>query len=122
MASLLIGGVCAWILRGEYDKHFMMEGHFHVVSNAKQDHEVVLEFPSGKQVDFNLKKGSSFRFKQLDTGDGSVAVSIDGKVRDQVGYVTSKNSIVVLVIGDQETGFSQIFPSLSTEQGAGLTP
>lgn len=122
MASLLIGGVCAWILRGEYDKHFMMEGHFHVVSNAKQDHEVVLEFPSGKQVDFNLKKGSSFRFKQLDTGEGSVAVSIDGKVRDQVGYVTSKNSIVVLVIGDQETGFSQIFPSLSTEQGAGLTP
>jgi hypothetical protein len=42
----------------------------------------------------------------------------DGENRDQVGYVTSMNSIVVLVIGEEQTEFSQIFPSLITEPGA----
>ena len=118
IASLILGGLCAWILRREYDKIFMMEGHFHVMSTAKQDHDVVLEFPSGKEVSFNLKKSGLFDFKQSDTGEGSITVSIDGEVRDQVGYVTSMNGIVVLVIGDGKTETSQIFPSLSTKQGA----
>ena len=115
---VLIGGAFAWFARGEYDKHFMMEGHFHIVSRADQDHEVVLKFPSGKQVDFNLKKNGSVDFVITDTGEGSITVIVDGRVRDQVGYVTSMNSIVVLIIDEDHTGFSQIFPSLYTEQGA----
>jgi hypothetical protein len=118
IAPLLFGGFCAWMLRGEYDKHFMMEGHFHIVSNAKLDHKVDLNFPSGKHLGFNLKKGGSFDFKLPDTGEGSITISIDGMVRDHVGYVTSMNSIVVLVIGEEQTEFFQIFPSLSTEQSA----
>ncbi|MDC0368512.1 hypothetical protein OAN13_02345 [Opitutales bacterium] len=118
MISLVVGSLLAWVIRGAYDQHFMMEGYFHVVSNAKQDHEIGLKFPSGKQMDFTLKKGSSVDFKLSNTGEGSITVAIDGTVRDQVGYVTSMNSIVVLVIGDEETEFSQIFPSLITEQGS----
>jgi hypothetical protein len=117
--SLFIGGLFSWILRGEYDEHLMMEGHFHIVSNTKQDHRVTLRFPSGKQMDFNLKKGDSVDFKLYETGEGSIAVSIDGNLRDHVGYVTSMNSIVVLVIGEEETLFSQIYPLLTTEQKRG---
>jgi hypothetical protein len=112
IGALFIGGLCSWILRGEYDQHFMMEGHFHIVSNAQQDHDITIIFPSEKQIHFTLKQGGTFDFRQLNTGEGSVAISIDGKLRDQVGYVTSMNSIVVLVIGDTQTQFSQIFPAL----------
>lgn len=115
--SLFVSGLLTWIARGEYDKHFMMNGYFHVVSNANQDHEVILEFPSQKQMNFSLKKGGSFNFKLDDTGEGSITVSIDGKVRDKIGYVTSMNNIVLLVVGNERTEFSQIFPSLITEQG-----
>jgi hypothetical protein len=115
--SLFVSGLLTWIARGEYDKHFMMNGYFHVVSNANQDHEVILEFPSQKEMNFSLKKGSSFNFKLDDTGEGSITVSIDGKVRDKIGYVTSMNNIVLLVVGNERTEFSQIFPSLITEQG-----
>ncbi len=115
IVSFLIGGFISWLLRGEYDEHIMMEGHFHIVSNTNQDHEVSLKFPSRKGMVFNLKKRSSVDFKLYDTGEGAIAVSIDGKTRDHVGYVTSMNSIVVLVIGEKQTEFSQIFPSLITE-------
>lgn len=110
--SLLIGSISAWILRGEYDKHFMMEGYFHVISNAKKDHNIVLQFPSGKEKSFLLKKGTSIDFKLRGTGEGSISIFIDGKIRDKVGYVTSMNSAIVLVINDTATHFSQIFPSL----------
>ena len=106
---LIVGGFCAWVLRGEYDKRFMMEGRFHVVSTSQQDHEVALTFPSGAQVDFTLKKSASFNFKQTDTGEGSIAVSIDGVDREPVGYVTSMNNIVVLTMDEEHVGFSQIF-------------
>jgi hypothetical protein len=112
---LLIGGLCAWMLRGEYDRLFMMNGHFHLVSNAKLDHRVDLHFPSGKNLRFNLKKHGFADFKLNDTGEGAIAVFIDGLERDHVGYVTAINGIVVLVIGEEQAEFSQIFPSLSTK-------
>jgi hypothetical protein len=116
IGALFIGGLCSWVLRGEYDQHFMMEGHFHIVSNAQQDHDITITFPSEERIHFTLRKGGSFDFRQLNTGEGSVTISIDGKRRDHVGYVTSMNGIVVLVIGDTQTQFSQIFPSLNVEQ------
>jgi hypothetical protein len=115
LISLVIGSLLAWVIRGTYDQHFMMDGCFHVVSNAKQDCEIGLRFPSGKQVDFTLEKGSSVDFKVYNTGEGGISVSVDGKARDLVGYVTSMNSMVVLVIDDEKTNFSQVFPSLVTE-------
>ncbi|NES85804.1 MAG: hypothetical protein F6K10_32890 [Moorea sp. SIO2B7] len=115
LISFVTGSLLSWVIRGMYDQNFMMEGYFHVVSNAKQDREIALRFPSGKQVDFTLKKGSSFDFKLSNTGEGSIAIVIDGTLREQVGYVTSMNSMVVLVIGNEQTHFSQVFPSLITE-------
>ena len=117
IVSLLLGGLSAWLLRGEYDKHFMMEGNFHVVSCADREHMVSLAFPSGQKKNFNLKKGGFADFKLLGTGEGSITVSIDGKPRDRVGYVPI-NGIVILVIDEERTVFSQIFPSLKTEKQA----
>lgn len=114
--GLITGLLCAWVLRGEFDKHYMMEGHFHIISTASQNYDVVLKFPSGEYVSFYLTSGGTYDFKQTNTSEGSITVAINGKDRDEIGYVTSLNSIVVLTVGDKETGFSQIFPSLNTEQ------
>ena len=111
LVAMFVSGISAWLLRGEYDRQFMLAGHFHIVSNASQDHQVTLVFPSKQQKSFKLKQGSSFDFQLSDTGEGAIAVTIDGKARDQVGYVTTLNSPVILVIGDRQTVFSQIFPS-----------
>lgn len=71
---------------------------------------MTLTFPSGKQTGFNLDKNGICMFQLPDTGEGAISVFLDGKERDKVGYVTSMNSITVLVIGEKETEFSQIFP------------
>lgn len=108
----LLGGSAAWVARGEYDKYFMLEGRFHVVSHANQDYQVILEFPSGKDVEFELKQNGTFDFVMPETGEGAILVIIDGDVHDSIGYVTSTNSLIVLTISDNQTTFSQIFPSL----------
>ena len=112
--SFIVGWLCAWLLRGEIDKQFMMEGHFHIVSTASQNFDVVLKFPSGEYERFDLKSGGTYSFKQTETGEGSITIVINGADREQVGYVTSLNSIVVLTVSDNKTSFSQIFPSLNT--------
>ena len=111
-AAALLSGVSAWVIRGEYDRHSMMEGAFHVVSHSSTAHEVLLRFPSGKTKKFKLGPGAATDFRLMETGEGSITVSLNGESRDRVGYVTSMNSIVVLVIGEETTGFSQIFPGL----------
>lgn len=115
ISAFIIGGLCAWFLRGEYDKQFMTNGHFHVISTAKKEHNVVIMFPSGVQKSFILKKDHIFDFKEPNTGEGSITVSIDGVIRDQLGYVTYMNPMTILVIDENQTQLSQIFPSLNTE-------
>lgn len=115
LASFIVGLLCAWVLRGEFDKHFMMEGHFHIVSTASENFDVVLQFPSGESASFYLNSGDTHSFKETNTGEGSIIVFINGKDRDQIGYVTTLNNMIVLTVGDKETGFSQIFPSLNEE-------
>lgn len=115
IACFLAGLVLAWLVRGLYDAHFMMDGHFHVISQAERDYNVTLEFPSGKEISFLLNKYSAVDFMLTGTGEGSIIVKLDGNIRDRVGYVTSMNSLVILTIGDKHTGFSQVFPSLVTE-------
>jgi uncharacterized cupredoxin-like copper-binding protein len=108
--AAMLSGTASWIARGVYDRHFMMEGTFHVVSHCTEAHEVLLKFPSGKTKTLELAPGAVTDFRIKETGEGSIAVNLDGEARDEVGYVTSMNSIVVLVIGDKTTKFSQIFP------------
>ncbi len=109
--AMLSGGI-SWIARGKYDHYFMMEGAFHVINHGKGTHEVLLRFPSGKTKKFNLGAGATTHFRLKETGEGSIEVTLDGKARDEVGYVTSMNGIVVLVIGEKTTNFSQIFPAI----------
>ena len=111
----MLSGVLTWVIRGEYDRHFMMEGAFHVVSHSSKAHEILLKFPSGKTKEFKLEAGAVTDFRLMETGEGSIMVSLDGEFRDLVGYVTSMNSMIVLVIGEETTGFSQIFPSLKQD-------
>ncbi len=120
-ASTLLAGILAWMGRGVYDRHFMMQGAFHIVSHSSEAHEVLLKFPSGKTKKFNLQPGATTDFRLMETGEGSIMVSLGGKPRDTVGYVTSMNDIVVLVIGDEATGFSQIFPALQHYPLANIT-
>ena len=110
-AAVLSGGI-SWLVRGEYDRHFMMEGVFHVVSHSSKAHQVLLKFPSGKTKKFTLGPAAVTNFRLKGTGEGYIAVTLDGEARDEVGYVTSMNSIVVLVIGEKTTNFSQIFPAI----------
>lgn len=112
IALILIICVLAWIARGVYDQHFMLEGYYHVVGSSKKDQKIILGFPSGQKVKFELKKQGVFDFKLKETGEGSISVSVNGAMREKVGYVTSMNSMIVLVIGDKEVSFTQIFPSL----------
>ena len=108
--TTVLSGTLCWLTRGVYDRHFMMEGVFHVVSHSSEAHQILLKFPSGKTKKFTLDPGAVTNFRLKGTGEGYIAVNLDGEARDLVGYVTSMNSIVVLVIGEKTTNFSQIFP------------
>ena len=109
-SGAMMGLILAWIARGVYDRHFMMEGSFHVVNHSKASHNISLRFPSGKTKALAMAPGSSQDFRLYDTGEGSITVNVNGSDRDQVGYVSSLNSMIVLVIGEKHTGFSQVFP------------
>lgn len=116
-SAFLVGGLCTWIVRGEYDKFFMLRGNFHVISTAEKDHKVTLTFPSQQQVTFSLKKEGFFDFRKRDTGEGAITVSIDGKAIEKVGYVTSIGSAVVLVIDDEETAAFSIIDPFTSDNG-----
>ena len=109
LSGAITGLILAWIARGVYDRYFFMEGSFHVVNHSSAAHNISLRFPSGKTKAFSMKPGSSQDFRINDTGEGSITVNVDGSDRDQVGYVTSSNNMIVLVIGDDHSGFSQVF-------------
>lgn len=107
----------SWILRGFYDRIFMYEGHFHITSTASEDYDIELYFPSGQSYSFDLPSLGSHTFVMTETGEGSIQVVVDGKVREKVGYVTSINEICVLSIGDRVVVFSQLFPRSDARQG-----
>lgn len=110
LVSFFVGGGMAWFIRGKYDQIFLIEGHFHVVSASSQDHEVILQFPSGKKLDFTLTREGSFNFVVQETGEGSITVIVDDKMPIQVGYVTSLNGLVILVIDEDKTVYSLFSP------------
>lgn len=115
LISISICIFIGWFFRGIYDNAFMMTGLVHIINNTKNDHAIDLKFPSGKVVNFNLKVEGFADQKVTNTGEGGIIVTVDGKDRSPVGYVTTMNNPIVLVINDDSIGFSQIFPSLITE-------
>lgn len=88
----------------------MTEGRILVVNSTAATHKIQLSFPSGKLLDFNLTSGTSSEARVRDTGEGSVRVVVDGTRSEDIGYVTSRNSMMVVTISDSTIVFSQITP------------
>ena len=105
---LIVASAGAWITRGFYDRIFMMEGCIHIVSNLPEDQTIDLTFPSSETRSVSLTRYGAKTIRVRKTGEGSISVTRVGKTSD-VGYVTSKNGIIVLHINSDRVGFSQVF-------------
>jgi len=99
-----------WFGRGIYDRLFMMEGRILVVNSTGAPHKIQVAFPSGKSLNFDLASGATSEARVEETGEGSVRVVVDGTRSEDIGYVTSRNSIVVLTVSDSKIVFSQMTP------------
>lgn len=97
-----------WFGKGLYDRMFMLEGHVVVVNATAEDHQITFAFPSGQKTEVALKAGTSLRSLVGKTGEGSVDIVIDGTRREEVGYVTSMNGLIILTIGEDRVVFSQV--------------
>lgn len=95
-----------WWARGIFDRHFRSEGRIHLINHSSDAHRVRLEFPSGNAVETELASGGFEDFRVTDTGEGSIALSIDGKLPDRVGYVTSHNSPMIIVVDESRITLS----------------
>lgn len=112
---LLAGTVTVtWWARGKFDETFLYEGHLHLVNPSPNPIQVEVEFPSGKRLEIELPGYGAKDFKVGQTGEGSIGVTVNGTPLEPVGYVTSHNNPMVLLVGDDRAGFSQLFRSLAT--------
>ncbi|MFO7627713.1 MAG: hypothetical protein R6V62_10665 [Candidatus Fermentibacteraceae bacterium] len=110
--AVVVCAVAAWVLRGVYDRMFMLEGVFLVTNAGGSDIHVGLTFPSGESREFQLGKGASRTFVLNDTGEGGIGVRVgDGPVIT-TGYVTSINDMCVIAVGDSTVSFSQLTPGM----------
>ena len=110
MILLLIFVAATWLGRGLYDKLFMLEGQVFVVNATAEDHTIKLTFPLGEELEVDLKAGDSSRSVIGKTGEGSIDVTIDGTGKDDVGYLTTKNGMMILTIAEDSVIFSQFSP------------
>ena len=110
MILLLVFVATTWLGRGLYDKLFMLEGQVFVVNATAENHTIKLTFPLGEELKVNLKAGDSSRFVIGKTGEGSIDVTIDGNGKDEVGYLTTKNGMMILTIAEDSIIFSQFSP------------
>jgi hypothetical protein len=112
MLAILVFAGAAWVLRGVYDRMFMLEGVFLLTNASCRDISVTLEFPSGEIREFQLGRGASRTFVLNDTGEGGIDVRVgDGPVT-ATGYVTSFNDMCVIAVGDSTVSFSQLMPGM----------
>lgn len=110
--AVVVCAVAAWVLRGVYDRMFMLEGVFLVTNAGGSDIHVGLTLPSGESREFQLGKGASRTFVLNDTGEGGIGVRVgDGPVIT-TGYVTSINDMCVIAVGDSTVSFSQLTPGM----------
>ena len=81
-----------------------------VVNATAEDHTIKLTFPLGEELEVDLKAGDSSRSVIGKTGEGSIDVTIDGTGKDDVGYLTTKNGMMILTIAEDSVIFSQFSP------------
>ena len=97
-------------------RSFLVDGH--LVARFKRTELLVVEFePDRPAGDFREEdvyvaadvglQGPLVKFG-AGTGEGSVAVAVDGVRKDEVGYVTSRNGMIMITVADDRVVFSQI--------------
>ena len=114
LMSVVAGGGL-WIARGIYDEIMMDDGVFHVINADASQRSIELTFPSGERRGAVIQSGQAIDFHVENTGEGSVMVTADGEHVGSVGYVTSINSLIVIVVQPEGALFSQYFRGLESD-------
>lgn len=108
MILLPIVVAATWFGRGLYDRLFILEGQVVAVNATANDRTGRFVFPSGEEIKADLKAGVSSQFVVGKTGEGSVDVTVDGIPGGEVGYVTSRNGMIIFTIDEDSVFFSQV--------------
>ncbi|MGK0217572.1 MAG: hypothetical protein ACI9HE_001050 [Planctomycetota bacterium] len=101
-------GAGAWVARGIYDEVLLDEGVFHVVNACDEKRAIELIFPSAERRSAVLLAGQAVDFRVANTGEGAVTVMAGGEQVGSIGYVTSHNSLAVIVLKPEGALFSQV--------------
>ncbi|MDP6988159.1 MAG: hypothetical protein QF903_01605 [Planctomycetota bacterium] len=107
LAAAVVAAGIAWVARGIYDEIAMDEGVFHVVNAAATQRTIELALPSGERRSAVIESGQAVDFHVENAGEGAVSVMADAEVVDSVGYVTTHNGLVVIVVQSDRALFSQ---------------
>ncbi len=102
----IVGVLISWFARGFYDEVMLYKGYFHVVNGTEKYKTIELTFPSGESRKANIHPGKKSSFIVPNTGEGSIAVKSDGQEIDKIGYVTSFNPPIVIVVMEDKALFS----------------
>jgi hypothetical protein len=107
LLSAVVAAGVTWVARGLFDELTMDEGVFHIVNADAVPRSIELTFPSGERRSAVLEAGRAVDLHVANTGEGAVSVRADGEVVGSVGYVTSQNSLSILVVQSDGALFSQ---------------
>jgi hypothetical protein len=95
-------------VRGIYDDNFIGNDVFHVINLSDKNRNIYIKFPSGAEIQLNMKPNESTDLHVKETGEGGILVKSDG-IEQTVGYVTTMNNTTVISIANNTVSFSQIF-------------
>lgn len=101
-----IAVIGSWFARGLYDELMVYRGYFYLINGTENQKTIELTFPSGESRNANLHPEQLETFVVSNTGEGSISVKSDGEELEKVGYVTSFNSPIVIVVTDDQVVFS----------------
>lgn len=104
----IVAVVASWFARGLYDELILYQGYFHVINGTENQKTIELIFPSGESKSADIHPGNLNTFVVSNTGEGSIAVKSDGQKIGKVGYVTTFNSPIVIVVMEDKALFSLI--------------
>ncbi|WP_107667369.1 hypothetical protein [Cyanothece sp. BG0011] len=98
----------SWFARGVYDDLKFYNGYCHVINGTEEDKIIELTFPSGESTKANIQPRNLTTFAVSNTGEGSIAVKSDGQEIGNVGYVTSFNPPIIIVVMDNKIVFQYL--------------
>ncbi|EAZ92056.1 hypothetical protein [Crocosphaera chwakensis] len=106
--SMILAVAGSWFARGVYDELILYKGYFHVINGTENQKKIELTFPSGESTNVNISSENMNTFVVSNTGEGSIAVKSDNQDLANVGYVSSFNPPIIIVIMDNKVVFQYI--------------